>query len=94
MNIMTTDPGSEGRSSEEIQMPKPEYALSRSVRNSGFRLRASFGFRHSILGIQGLNQKFEEQRAQLKAKDARITALEKELSELKQAMKRLSNEQQ
>jgi hypothetical protein len=89
VNIMTTNPNSEGRSSKE--RPKPEYALRRPARNSDFRLRASFGFRHSIFGIQGLNQKFEEQRAELETKDARITALEKELSELQQAVKRLSN---
>jgi len=90
VNIMTTNPNSEGRSSREIRRPKPEYTLRRPVRNSDFRLRASFGFRHSVFGIQGLNQTFEEQRAELETKDARITALEKELSELKQAVKTLS----
>jgi hypothetical protein len=41
-----------------------------------------------------LNQAFEEQRAELEIKDACITALEKELRELKQVVKRLSNEKQ
>ena len=94
MNIVTTNPNSDGRSSMEIGRPKPECALWRPVRNSDFGLRASFGFRHSNFGIQGLNQRFEEQRAELKTKDARITALEKELSELKQAMERLSHKKQ
>jgi hypothetical protein len=92
--MMTTNPNSEGRSSKEARRPKPEYALRRPVRNSDFRLRASFGFRHSIFGIQGLNQAFEEQRAELETKDARITALEEALSELKQVLKRLSNGKQ
>jgi hypothetical protein len=47
-----------------------------------------------LASIQGLNQKLEEQRAELKTKDARITTLEKELSELKQAVKTLSNQKQ
>jgi septal ring factor EnvC (AmiA/AmiB activator) len=92
VNIMTTNPNSENRSSKEIQNTKPDRALRQPARYSDFRLRASFGFRHSLFGIQGLNQTFEEQRAELEIKDARITTLEKELSELKQVVKRLSHE--
>jgi len=42
-----------------------------------------------LAAIQGLNQKIEEQKTELKEKSARISALEKEFSELKQAVKKL-----
>jgi hypothetical protein len=42
----------------------------------------------ALAAIQGLNQKFDEQ---LKEKDTRISALEKELAELKQAVRKLSD---
>jgi len=44
-----------------------------------------------LAAIQGLNQKIEEQKMDLTSRDARISALEKEILELKEAVKKLSN---
>jgi hypothetical protein len=44
-----------------------------------------------LAAIQGLNQKIEEQKMDLNSRDARISALEKEILELKAAVKKLSN---
>jgi hypothetical protein len=44
-----------------------------------------------LAAIQGLNQKIEEQKMDLNTRDARISALEKEILELKEAVKKLSN---
>jgi hypothetical protein len=44
-----------------------------------------------LAAIQGLNQKIEEQKMDLDNRDARISALEKEILELKEAVKKLSN---
>lgn len=43
-----------------------------------------------LAAIQGLNQKIEEQKIGLDSRDARISALEKEILELKEAVKKLS----
>jgi hypothetical protein len=44
-----------------------------------------------LAAIQGLNQKIEQQKIDLNSRDARISSLEKEILELKEAVKRLSN---
>lgn len=44
----------------------------------------------ALAAIQGLNQKLEEQKTQLKARDSRIEALEKTIAELQAAFSKLS----
>ena len=44
-----------------------------------------------LAAIQGLNQKIEKQKIELNSRDARIGALEKEILELKDALKKVSN---
>ena len=44
-----------------------------------------------LAAIQGLNQKIEKQKTELNSRDARIGALEKEILELKDAVKKVSN---
>jgi hypothetical protein len=44
-----------------------------------------------LAAIQGLNQKIEKQKMDLNSRDARVSVLEKEILELKEAVKRLSN---
>jgi hypothetical protein len=44
-----------------------------------------------LAAIQGPNQKIEKQKMDLNSRDARVSVLEKEILELKEAVKRLSN---
>jgi hypothetical protein len=47
----------------------------------------------ALAAIQGLNQKLEQQAAELRAKETRLATVEQELSEVKQLLHRLSNKQ-
>jgi hypothetical protein len=54
MKSILTNPKPENRSAKEIRKPRPESALGRGGGSWDFGLRASFGFRSSVLGFPAL----------------------------------------